>query len=83
MVETEPGDERRRCRGFSGAGGGRGVPGAPGVFPRPFFAAVARFALFALALSLVSRRVVSVQGYSISKALDCEFAGVEQSNRGG
>lgn len=43
--------------------GGRGMPGAPGVFPRPFFAAGASFALFALALSLVSRRVVSVQGY--------------------
>lgn len=83
MVGTEPRDEGRRYRGSSGAGGGRGVPDAPGVSPRPFFAEGASFALFALAFSLVSRGVVSVQGYSISKALGCEFAGVEQSKRGG
>lgn len=40
--------------------GGRGVPAAPGVSPRLFFAAGAGFALFALALSLVSRGVVSI-----------------------
>lgn len=53
--------------------GGRGVPGAPGVSPRLFFAADAGFALFALALSVVSRRVVSVQGYPISKPWAASF----------
>lgn len=82
---VEWGEDRAPGRGSGGGGGapgtrasGRGVLGAPGASPGLFFAAGAGFALFALALSLVGCWAVSVQGYSISKALGISrFSGAE------
>lgn len=77
-----------RAAGFGGGApgarvGGRGVPGAPGVPPRLFFAARAGSALFALPFPLFAAVSSLCRVTRFQKPWAGKFSGVEQSRRGG
>lgn len=80
-AEDRARDEGRWWRGSRV--GGRGMPVFLAFLSNSSLPRGCGFCFICSCLSLVSRRVVSVQRYPISETLGGEFAGVEQSRRGG